>query len=78
MLYTLSQVDEDTLTVIQGLEKDLGTTLLAMTPIRARPDSLSDESIDRVRAVEEALGVVLVAVDGAPPRRTGRRRRSPS
>ena len=64
MLYACTTIDQDRLDQVQALEKELGTPLLALTPIEADPAPVEDQDLAKIRALEEELGVVLVAVDG--------------
>lgn len=63
MLYACTTIDQDRLTQVQALERELGTTLLALTPIKADPAPLPAQDLGKIRALEDELGVVLVAVN---------------
>lgn len=58
----LSEADLDE---IASLEKDLGTTVLAFACHPLDAADLSDEQLARVKALEDKLGVALVAVKQA-------------
>ena len=59
-----TRVDENTLKTITDLEKDLGKTLLAFRCHDLKPTSLSADQLKKIQAVENNLGVSLVAVEG--------------
>ncbi len=50
---------------IAALEKDLGTFVLAFACQPLEPATLSPDQLQRVRAIEDKLGVVLVAARAA-------------
>jgi hypothetical protein len=62
MLCSLSKAESIDLSAIQGLEKDLGKTLLAFTCHDIKPAEIKDEELSKINALEKKLGVVLVAV----------------
>lgn len=64
MLYACTTIDRDRLSQVQALEQELGTPLLALTPIDADPAPVEGQALAKIRELEEELGVVLVAVDG--------------
>ena len=63
MVYTIATINEDHLNDIAELEKEIGTPLIAMAPVGVAPAKLDREKLDRIQALEEKLGVVLVAVE---------------
>ena len=62
MLYSLSNVPADKLPEIQAIEAEIGQPLLAFTEVKAEPARLDRDKLAKIRALEENLGVVLVAV----------------
>ncbi len=62
MLCSYSKAESIDLEVIQGLEKDLGKTLLAFSCQDIKPAEIKDEELARINELEKKLGVVLVAV----------------
>lgn len=58
-----TRVDENILKTINDLEKDLGKTLLAFRCHNLKPSTLSADQLKKLQAVENSLGVSLVAVD---------------
>jgi hypothetical protein len=63
MLCSLANgLGDDDLGEITRLERDLGVTVLAYTCHEAKPASLDDTQLERLRELEDSLGVRLVAV----------------
>lgn len=60
-----TRLREADLSEIASLEKDLGTTVLAFACHPLDAADLSDEQLERVKALEDKLGVALVAVKQA-------------
>ena len=58
-----TRVGESALKAINDLEKDLGKTLLAFRCHSLKPSSLNADQLVKLQAVENRLGVSLVAVD---------------
>ncbi|MGD2147364.1 MAG: hypothetical protein PVH41_11780 [Anaerolineae bacterium] len=58
----IADLDEDRLSKVQALERDLGVCVLALEHRIALRD-LSPQQLERLRAAEEALGVVLMAYE---------------
>lgn len=58
-----NNVNEDTLTTITSLEKEIGKTLLAFKCHDLKPSQLSDEELSKIEEIEKKLGVSLVAVE---------------
>nr|WP_320012279.1 hypothetical protein [uncultured Desulfobulbus sp.] len=56
-------IDEGVLEKIAVLEKDLGKTFLAFQCHDVKPTMLTAAEIDKIQAVENELGVSLVAVE---------------
>jgi hypothetical protein len=57
-----TKLEESDVRAIESLEKDLGTTVLAFSCHALDAADLSPEQVERIRALEERLGVALVAV----------------
>ena len=57
-----SKLGEKDLEEIEALERDLGITVLAFSCREIDPATVSDELLARIRAVEDRLGLALVAV----------------
>ena len=64
MLYSLSNIPEDKLAAIQAVVAEIGQPLLAFTEVKAEPARLDRDKLAKIRAIEEDLGIVLVAVKG--------------
>ena len=65
MLCSLAtKLDQKQLDEIGALEKDLGVPLLAFACHPAEPAAIGDDQVARIKDVEAALGVSLVAVKG--------------
>lgn len=62
MLCSYSKTESIDLEAIQGLEKNLGKTLLAFSCQDIKPAEIKDEELARINELEKKLGVVLVAV----------------
>ena len=63
MLYSFANLSSDKLAAIQGLEKEIGGSVVAMTEVKevtAAP--IAEDKLSKIRALEKELGVVLVAV----------------
>lgn len=58
-----SNVSESTLKTITNLEKELGKTLLAFSCHNLKPSTLSADQLKKIQALENKLGVSLVAVE---------------
>jgi len=63
MLCSYSKTESVDLKAIQGLEKDLGKTLLAFSCQDIKPAEVKDEELARINELEKKLGVVLVAIE---------------
>lgn len=62
MLYALSSLDAKDLQAIQNLEAELGSPLLALSGVPVSGAEVSDDKLRKLQALEQKLGVVLVAV----------------
>ena len=64
MLCSIStKVDKGMLEAINALEKDLGHTVLAFSCHQAKPAELSRRELDKIKDLENRLGLSLVAVE---------------
>jgi hypothetical protein len=64
MLCSLSnKLNEDSLKLIQNLEKEIGKALLAFNCHDIKPSSLSEKELSKIRKLENDLSISLVAVD---------------
>lgn len=63
MLCSYSKTESLELEAIQGLEKDIGKTLLAFSCRDIKPAELKDEDLAKINDLEKKLGIVLVAVE---------------
>lgn len=65
MLCSLStKVSSEDLLVINALEKELATPLLAFSCHNLQPADLNAEQLAKIQALENRLGMSLVAVKG--------------
>ena len=62
MLCSLSDLDSSKLMEIQSLEKELGKTLLSFSCHDINPDEIQENDLERIKMLEQKLGVSLVAV----------------
>ena len=65
MLCSLAtKIGKEELEGITNLERELGKTILAFKcQSETRPAQLSEEDLERIKQVEEKLGLALVAVE---------------
>lgn len=63
MLYPIAALEDDKLTAIRALEKDLGSPVVALEPVHATSADLPEEKLRKLQELESELGVVLVAVE---------------
>ena len=63
MLFSLAQIDADTLAEIQSLERDTGKTIVAFQGIDATPATLEAEALEGIKTLEQKLGLSLVAFE---------------
>ncbi len=73
MMYNVSSLDHESVDALQALERETGRTLLAFSLLPVVSDDLSEAELAKIQALEQRLGVVLVAVRQRPPRTRGRR-----
>jgi hypothetical protein len=57
-----TKLDESDVQAIESLEQDLGTTVLAFACHQLDAADLDPDQLARVKALEDRLGVALVAV----------------
>lgn len=62
MLYPLASLEAEKLTAIQDLEKSIGGPVVALAEVEARTADLPQDQLQKLKELEEELGVVLVAV----------------
>lgn len=62
MMYNVSQLKDEDLKALQALEREIGTTLVAFSPLSFLSEQISDEQLAKLQALETKIGVVLVAV----------------
>jgi hypothetical protein len=63
MLCSLSDLKDQDLTEIRSMESDLGVTLLAFSCHETSPAALDGDKLGKVQALEQKLGLALVAVE---------------
>ena len=63
MLCSLSNLKDQDLAEIRSMESDLGLTLLAFSCHATAPAALDADKLGKVQALEEKLGMSLVAVE---------------
>ncbi len=61
-MYLCPKLDDTALDAIRQLESEIDTPLVAMREVPTPPAELDGEALSRVEALEQKLGVVLVAV----------------
>lgn len=64
MLSSLSKLTPEQLEEIRSLEQKLGKTLLSFSSYDVVSDDLSEADLATLKALEEKLGTMLVAVKG--------------
>ena len=62
MLYAISDLDTDHLQKVQNVEKATGLRLLALNALDVAPAKIQDDVLDDIQALENELGLTLVAV----------------
>lgn len=65
MLYSLAPLDVNPLKAIQSLEKEIGAPLVAMSAIKAEPIDMDAAKLEKIKKLEDELGIVLLAVNTA-------------
>ncbi|WP_170386083.1 hypothetical protein [Ruegeria atlantica] len=62
MLYPIATLEPDTLNAVRALEKEIGSPVVALAALDTDSASLPKEDLLKLQALENELGVVLVAV----------------
>jgi hypothetical protein len=62
MLYAIPDLDINHLQKVQNVEKATGLRLLALNALKAVPAKIQDDVLDNIQALENELGLTLVAV----------------
>ena len=62
MLYAISELDTAHLQKVQNVEKATGVRLLALNALDVAPAKIQDDVLDDIQALENELGLTLVAV----------------
>lgn len=62
MLYAIPDLDTNHLQKVQNVEKATGLRLLALNALKAVPAKIQDDVLDNIQALENELGLTLVAV----------------
>ena len=63
MLYAIPELDAERLKKVRNVEKATGLKLLALNALDVEPANIQDEELDDIQALENELGVTLVAVN---------------
>ena len=62
MLYPIATLEADKLEAVRKLEREIGSPVVALSAVEADTASLPQDKLDQLKALEEDLDVVLVAV----------------
>ena len=62
MLYAISNLDTEHLQKVQNVEKATGLKLLALNALDVTPAKIQDDALDDIQALENEIGLTLVAV----------------
>lgn len=62
MLWSLASLEGNEVEAINSLEEELEVNLLAFSGHEVELEDLSDEGLDKIKDLEEDLGVSLIAV----------------
>ncbi|NOD49826.1 MULTISPECIES: hypothetical protein [unclassified Ruegeria] len=62
MLYPLATLKADKLNLVQELEEEIGSPIVALTAVDAGTADLPKDKLQKLQALEDELDVVLVAV----------------
>ena len=62
MLYAISDLDTDHLQKVQNVEKATGLRLIALNALDVAPAKIQVDVLDDIQALENKLGLTLVAV----------------
>ena len=63
MLYAIPDLDAERLKKVQNIEKATGLKILALNAVDVAPAKIEDEELNDIQALENELGVTLVAVN---------------
>lgn len=63
MLYAIPELDAERLQKVRNVEEATGLKLLALNALDVEPANIQDEELDDIQALENELGVTLVAVN---------------
>ena len=63
MLYAIPELDAERLQKVRNVEEATGLKLLALNALDVEPADIQDEELDDIQALENELGVTLVAVN---------------
>ena len=63
MLYAISDLDAERLQKVRSVEKATGLRLLALNAVDVAPAQIQDDELDNIQALENELGLTLVAVN---------------
>ena len=63
MLYAIPDLDAERLQKVQNVEKATGLKLLALDAVDVAPAKIEDEELNDIQALENELGITLVAVN---------------
>ena len=63
MLYAISNLDIERLQKVQNVEKATGLRLLALNAVDVAPAKIQDDALVDIQALENELGITLVAVN---------------
>ncbi len=62
-MFVLAGLDESKLAAIQQFERESGLKVLAFSPMRVNPATVSNDILERLQELEQKLGVCLLAVE---------------
>lgn len=62
MLYPIANLENDKLEAVKKLENEIGSTVIALSTIKADSAKLPDEKLKKLQDLEDELDVVLVAL----------------
>lgn len=60
-MYVYAKLDESKLDTLRQFEHDKGVKILAFAEVQAQPATIDDTAVADLKALEEKLGVTLVA-----------------
>ncbi len=62
MLYAISDLNTEHLQKVQNVEKATGVRLLALNALDVTPAKIQDDALGDIQALENEIGITLVAV----------------